>query len=68
MGPAAIKVWCELKPMDLPEGRCDRLQETKEEELILQTEHIQPMQYGWDYIDIYPVKNRNEGLSQWSSG
>ena len=54
--------------MDLREGRCGRLEETKEEELILQTGHIQPMQYGWDYIDIYLVKNRNEGLPQWSSG
>lgn len=46
MGPAALKVWCELKPMDLPEGRCGGLEETKEEELILQTERIQPVQYG----------------------
>lgn len=48
MGPEAAKVWHGLRPMALPGGRYGRLEVMKEEELILQSGQIQPVQCRWD--------------------
>ena len=48
MGPEAAKVWHGLRPMALSGGRYGRLEVMKEEELILQSGQIQPVQCRWD--------------------